>query len=56
MYFYKEFKVFRILFAIKKWGIKIITENGSYGFNIDRIGFDIYRGFVEKCYYFGRDK
>lgn len=48
---YKEFKFLRILFALTRFGIRIITSNGNYGFNIDRLGFDIYLGFTQKCFY-----
>lgn len=48
---YKEFKIFGILFAITKIGIRIITKRGCYGFNIDKLGLDIHLGFTQKCFY-----
>lgn len=51
-HFYKEFKVMKVLVAITKVGIHIITDKGNFGFKIDRIGFEIRTGFVTKCYNF----
>jgi len=35
-------------------GIYFVTENGDFGFTVDKLGFNIKQGFMTKCYYWAR--
>jgi len=32
-------------------GIYFVTENGDFGITFDKLGFNIKKGFSERCYY-----
>ena len=53
-FYYKEFKLFGLLFAVTKVGISIVTENGNYGFRLYTDSIGIKKGFSEKYYYWSK--
>ena len=49
---YKEFKIFKKLFAITGFGIHLITDKGDYGLRIHRDCISLRSGISQKFYYY----